>query len=93
MGPLGMAGVGGRIGLSAPQPHCRVHLPQGLQTGRSLLLLHRSGGAIQDSDGGGDSTLWLGKEQCSRPGLGMRKEERFEPLHLERGMDTAVRAG
>lgn len=90
MGPLGMEGEDQTVG---PQPHCRVHLPQGLQTGRPLLLLRRSGGATQDSDGGGDSTLWLGKEQCSRPGLGMRKEERFEPLLLKRGMDTAVRAG
>lgn len=35
-GTAGNGGVG-RIRLSAPQPHCRVHLPQGLQTGWSLL--------------------------------------------------------
>lgn len=67
MGPLGMEGEDQTVG---PQPHCRVHLPQGLQTGRSLLLLRRSGGATQDSDGGGDSTLWLG----TKDGDGVKTE-------------------
>lgn len=71
MGPLGMgegsgcrlpSRIAGRTSLRSPDWAVASLLPRG------------SGGALWRRTGGGDGTPWLGKKQCSRPGLGKGRE-------------------
>lgn len=73
---MGPRGKGGRFRLSAP-PAALQDAPPPRPPNQSLasLRLRGSGGAAQDSGPGeGNGTLWLGKEQCYRPGLGKGRE-------------------